>query len=55
MNFCFYLGSRKMKEENLEALCANMDILILDWMFVRFLSEKAISLVPQYGMEYWIN
>ena len=28
LNFCFYLASRGMKEENLEALCANMDIVI---------------------------
>ena len=27
-NFCFYVASREMKEKNLEALLANMDILI---------------------------
>ena len=25
--FCFYLITREMKEKDLEALCANMDIL----------------------------
>ena len=39
-----------MKENNLEALRPNMDSLNVDWMFVKFLNEKAISLILEYGI-----
>ena len=45
--FVYILASGEMKEENLDALCVNLDILVI------FLNEKAISLI--YSMEYWRN
>ena len=44
------MASGEMKEENLEALHANMDILITGLDFVMFLNEKAISQIVKYGI-----